>query len=452
MAITFNKWIILCVVAISAVLLVLSVHDFWETAEIHAVDGMTSQRVTTAPYSTFKGTSGGNERSDISRNPIARQALPSSISELIDKARSVDANSPWADALEKGWSDITFGYHALELAYTGADLEERKTNLLCFIAAEKLTVLKGGLELLNDSNLRQQALSSVVNAWMRKDPAYLAEYANTQLTGQTRNFALSTAIGALGKTGNFVTAVSYLDAIPYSQQRIAAVNELVRAWGDRDAESAGEWVRKLTLPEERKSASVQLVSVLKDRMTVDALIVAANSELDGELRRAWTLAAGDRFVKADPRSAVVWAEQLSDDVKWRIKADAAKELAKSDLDAGTQMALALSDSKRIRNAIDAIAYEVAVKDIEQGARWLSSLPTTYQERVAVALVTRWYDIDSMRASEWVGSLPAGVVRDRAIFVLATRLATSDLETAQITVNAIGDPKLREAARRQFERR
>jgi hypothetical protein len=172
------------------------------------------------------------------------------------------------------------------------------------------------------------------------------------------------------------------------------------------------------------------------------LIRKANVEQDSMLKRIWMNSAADRMIKTDPLAALDWSSNLPADVRWNVQAKIAAQISKSDLETGTKTALAIAAPSAKEFALVGIRNDLLIKNPKDAAQWLTSLPTDCQEHLVSGLVTNWYMIDSIEASEWVEALPKGLTRDRAVMFLATKLAETDVATARKTAEAIGDLQLR----------
>ena len=372
--------------------------------------------------------------------------LPPALRRLVEQRKAENASEVWTKALVLSWTDVGAAMRMLEHGDFGSSVETQKATLLTFLVQEKLDILAEGLSLLTDPTERNRVSSSAFNHWKNTSPRDLGAYAMKALDGAIKNRALQAAITGLQTKGDNLEAIDLLKKMPLSRERAVVLDEFAFGFAQNDPHGALQWVKTLELADERVAAQRRVIQSSSQAMETTALIEMANQELDPEMRRTWVACIADKLIVDDLPRAIEWAKSLPAENRGAVDRKIAISTANTNLDTATQMVLRLEDVRGRQTALDAITHKIAQKDVRLAGDWMTSLPLEYQEFVAGKIASEWFDIDSEAASTWVGNLPVGRVRDRAIVGLANRLALFDRKAAQELVTKVSDPGIRRLAK------
>lgn len=91
--------------------------------------------------------------------------------------------------------------------------------------------------------------------------------------------------------------------------------------------------------------------------------------------------------------------------------------------------------------LNTVARRISRDNPEEAANWIEG----FNSPIGVEAVTNsWMSVDSIRASEWVASLPEGEVRDAGAIAIANRMLSEQRsEEAAAWIDAVSDDKMRE---------
>jgi hypothetical protein len=371
--------------------------------------------------------------------------LPAKLSALVDRlnASGVEAQIRWAKMIVLAFENFPRAVHELGSVFPKDEVQSRIVHLVSMIHEESLEGLEVNLALLSNSHERASAAAMVGAEWSKRDPSTFAKYASSHLKGASKNSALAEVVKAFSQSKQFYQADQVLQSMPYSGGRSTALGSLASRWGTEDSAAALDWAQRLELPEDRHEAVRNILGSAK--LSVEALAQLANETDDLEIRNIAVKTLGKELVETDLGAAMQWLTKVPEQYRAGLQRQIAKKLAQSDLSVGTKYATAIADASLRTQAIDEINGELVMKDPQMAARWLAELPLEFQERAAYITASRWYDIDSIQASEWIDTLPNGKIKDRALLALSSRLKASDKSAAEDVAKQIGDPKLRAAA-------
>jgi hypothetical protein len=276
-------------------------------------------------------------------------------------------------------------------------------------------------------------------------------YSTEHLSGEQKNFALESAIRALSEAARFTDAQIALQQMPASQVRTRTLQSLAQRWGSRDIEGGFAWARQLASPEDRLNAERELIGAARQGASVERLRELATLYASDETRGIWDSVIGHKLVETDVVAAAKWADTLQPAPRDRLHQLIAAKIAQTDLAQGTTLALRIEGDSARTSAIDQIHRELAAKDMQAATAWMWTLPEEYQHRVVVGIVTKRFRADEPGTAAWVESLPASLVRDRAMMWLAWEVDRIHPGSATEFANRIADPALKKTALDQLRR-
>jgi hypothetical protein len=127
---------------------------------------------------------------------------------------------------------------------------------------------------------------------------------------------------------------------------------------------------------------------------------------------------------------------------------------KGDFKEALRVAEIIEGSSKKAEAISNIAFEMTRKDPAEALNWLNenhSLDAEAQGRSAASIARAWFYDDSLAASQWVQSLPAGNTRDQASSAIALSLCRTAPEDAVVWATAIQDENTRQYTLGQIDK-
>lgn len=287
-------------------------------------------------------------------------------------------------------------------------------------------------------------LSQVLGASLaRLDVLGLSEIAESQFDGEFRNLFSEAVVAEFTRNGNYSKASEMLLKLPYSSARESSVSRLFTAWGKADLSAAVNFAKGLELPAERRSAISTLLPSLLARDGSEALVAFTSVTGDPEVAKMAVVLVSNQFgVNGDTTGFNNWLKSLPNEMRASAESSFLRSADRLSIPEITSRALEISDAGMRDTALRGAMQRLLSDFPESAGSWLTGLPEGVQVSLAAQLATQWYDIDSIKLSEWVFSLKLGKTRDAALQILALRLKDSDMEAARQVIGAISEESLR----------
>jgi len=160
---------------------------------------------------------------------------------------------------------------------------------------------------------QERALRSIADQWSRTHPEAALKWAAT-LEGNTKSEAMEEALeNWAGQDPD--AAVAFVGNLSSGEQE-RFFPEVAERWARRDADSAqaaAEWVSDFPEGEGRERATGEVVSAWMRSDPTAASTWLGEQPAGGSKDRGIVSLLNDRQLREDPATAVVWADQISDD-------------------------------------------------------------------------------------------------------------------------------------------
>ena len=298
---------------------------------------------------------------------------------------------------------------------------------------------------------KTEMAEQLARSWSRRDPDAALEWANRALTGQARE----RAVGQIAETWmrrDPQRAAPLLETLPPGDRRNELYGQLGRTLAMDDVNAAWKWADTLQ-GGARESAYREMSRQWADHDPRAAADQALRQLNDPQLQTRVLADIGAQWARHDPISAAQWAANLPGDAGQEAIKGAIQSWARQDPAAAQAYALAMPEGA----AKTDIARQMLEHQLEQGvaasARWLNEWEgTAVQPEMTRDVAYRWLREDSMRASQWMGSLPAGPSRDAAVSALVRTIGREDPEAAMSWVRTVSDPAMRASMQERLTRR
>lgn len=215
----------------------------------------------------------------------------------------------------------------------------------------------------------------------------------------------------------FGTALAQL---PRTAESAAALSSFTQSWLVRDQQAALDWLAGVGVDMPREA-----ILRAANRVSRDPAVAAAYAlRLEGQNRSEWIDIVATAYGREDPARALEWLEPFRTDPAYaRVAAKIVPNLASSNGPRAAQLFQALAAPGA--GAPWGVTREWAKSDPVAAARWADGL-TGYERSPAVrAAVDEWHSYDPAAAERWARGLPAGPLRDDALYALVYAFANAD---------------------------
>ena len=330
---------------------------------------------------------------------------------------------------------VDFFEHSIPRAQR-RDAAERLAWLVCNRTLDEFPRL---LAMVKGDDCRQYILSSVSHLWASKSAKTLFDFAARRLDGLNKSYVMGAAVNRLVLSKDYRQAGEMIDLMPFSASRSTVVRDLVTHWAADAPKEVYQWVRSLTLPEDRQIALERLIPKLGAVGDTENLVGIINDSQAPQVRKLALAEIVKSLIKGgDDVFAGEWISRLPADMKDSAVTEIIKLRGGSDIDKWGTIAVAMTDQSARVSALSGLTVSAFKQGPTVATKWLNRLPPDARRPAIGTLVFEWYDTDSIALSEWVNSLPSGQDKDYALEKLATRVQGSDQQAAIQLASQIGD--------------
>lgn len=369
----------------------------------------------------------------------------------------------FANWCEKACTDLPGCFAEISVQDDPNRAERRKSDVLQWIARYDLTYLTEGLPLLANNEERQYVLSGLVATVAKNDPAALVKYAIEHFDKRNMEKAILSSIPVLAKNGDIEAATSAVSHVSTAFGKKEAIQGIAKSLAEQyDSPSiALRWAQSLATADEREAAELAILGTTGKNMTPENLAQMMGGFHEPKTQTALVAMVVTKLVAQDANAALEWVKSLPEEMAGKAQPTLAIELAKTNLEKATEIALAMPGDGRTaagdgRTAeywkiftIDQIANVTYKKDPKQLSQWVAALPSSLRERSTGTLARNWIRDDSASAKTWILGLPDGEEREIALGSAATVFGLDPALSSEL-ISLMKDPKRRAAAQHQIE--
>lgn len=296
------------------------------------------------------------------------------------------------------------------------------------------------LDTLPAGERREHLLHRLAERWAQSDPEAALAWAAT-LRPREQEHATDVVFHTWCEEAP-ADALAYAAALPNSERSLSYVHHLAHQWARRDRAAAIAWATAQGDVAVHARALRGVTEAWAGEQPRDAagFAMAEGNALD---RRELLEIVSHRWAESDWREALAWAGGLGDSdrgVALRSVLHSVAEGSPEEAAALFEGISGLLTADARRDAAGEVAARWAESSPADAANWALGLPEGghLQRRAVHELVQHWLRLDSLAASGWVGTLPAGETRDAAAGTLVEHVARSDPESAFAWAASIDD--------------
>ena len=254
--------------------------------------------------------------------------------------------------------------------------------------------------------------------------------------------AMPAALRALSHVDPTLAAAE-LETLPLGRQRSELAREIAHRMAQDDIGAALAWTE--TLDPAAKREALQEVSQEWARHDPQSAAEHALTLSDPHQQRDAVSEATLHWDCHEPSAALEWANNLEGDTGLAAIRGVIGTIADNDPQAAASMIDQLDFSAAPGDAYSDMAGDLAGQwsrfDPESAANWAQTLPAKNdaQHHAFERVADHWVEQDTLGASEWVGGLPEGELRDIAARRLVEHITPSDPDAAYQWALSMSDP-------------
>ncbi len=217
------------------------------------------------------------------------------------------------------------------------------------------------------------------------------------------------------------TAAEWAQQVPTGTTRSAAIAGVGVVWANQNLPEAARWASELAEGEDRE-VGLSHVAYEGARTQPTFALQLTGKLAPNDARDELVRHAARQWAAQNAKEAVAWASELTNPIlREQILADLAAAWGETDPRGAAELALqSLSAGRSQEDALVGIAQQWVQKEPESAAAWVFEFPESFQPTALENVVRIWANSDATRATEWAERLPAGILRDTALGVLAAK--------------------------------
>ncbi|HUF60904.1 MAG TPA: hypothetical protein VMN36_02410 [Verrucomicrobiales bacterium] len=331
------------------------------------------------------------------------------------------------------------------LSLPEAEAHAAMAEYLMELAAGQPELAAFFLSRISRVNERRRLLEAITGAWAQSAPEDLYHWAQENLAGAERLKASEGAILALAESEAWDRAAEFLDGLPFSTERTGITERLAQLWAWSDPASAFSWAFQIEDQSNRGRALVAMADQLAVKRPDLAAQVLHSEGQAGRVKTDITRALAR--AQAGGNIDLNLVSSLSEALQQAYHTEVVATLRKTGVHQALDYAAGLEDVASRTEGVRLVLDEIFQRNPAEAAAQFSAFEDAEAVQPALAdwFVDRWYALDSEAASMWIGELPPGEVRDRAVLSLVQNVSQTDLDAAAAWAGAIEDQDLQKAA-------
>lgn len=343
--------------------------------------------------------------------------------------------------------DLQAALAEINAKYTGLDRDRIIGYLLSELGKDRLECISELLPLITNPSERASALILISKEWLIRDPSALTQFVHGQRNGMFKNQFMEWVVQSMGDLGRNRDAAQMLSSMPYSNERSSAIQSVASHYARTDARGAIDWLSSLQLPDEVATAQGSISASLTVNRDLDGLLlfadVAEKHLRPGVLAEIGKL-AGEKGIAELQKVVSPQTPEYEQAVVGAMSSVPIEQLTEL-----ANQAIRFESQYLKGKAMAEYVGRVFAQDQQQAVQWVKDCPPEIRPAAIQAVVNKWFNTDSMAASEWINSMAPGSDRNVALEALAMNLRRTDKPTAREVASNITDRAKRESLLRSL---
>jgi hypothetical protein len=247
---------------------------------------------------------------------------------------------------------------------------------------------------LTDDRQRQQEMYNIVHAWAQQDPRAAIRAIEAYPKPGERDNLLAHAVGSWAKK-DAREALGWVLDQPSSARRASLLSSALGTLAARDPPSAMAVVEKLP-PAEQQQVMSDVLMYWASRDGPAAGDWALN-HVKGQMSEHAVQMVVMVFGHRKPDEAYRWATTLPEEHRSMVMGQIIQQVAQSDFDRASNMISQMEEGQHRRDAIQAVASNMAASDPRAALNWIAKQPSSdVTPDVYGGIFGQWapYDLDA----------------------------------------------------------
>ncbi|MGI9285886.1 MAG: hypothetical protein ACR2P1_10900 [Pseudomonadales bacterium] len=292
---------------------------------------------------------------------------------------------------------------------------------------------------LPDGRFKDELQQTIAQHYAKQSPATVMEWIESNFEGQQRGNMMQSALGQIAQR-NPELAISFLEKLPAAQRDLNMLHNVGTAWARKDPHAAVDWINK----QEQEVAATMLSLIAQEWAMRDPQAAGEYVEnLSATTRQQWISSVASGYAQRDPAAALSWLQQYNTEQGYANALDnVLSQWAYSDPPAALAYIERQPDAEKFPNAIVNAMSSLAERDTAEALAKVEAMPEgRLQNAAAGALADTWANRDAQGLDNWIKTLDAGPVRDRAVVALVANLGDKP-ERAITLINSMQSEEAR----------
>lgn len=316
------------------------------------------------------------------------------------------------------------------------------------LAVEDLDFAKSYLDGVSDPKLKKQVFKSILSGLSNQDPKVAIEMASDVKDPSDRDAALAEVYQSIQSKNPLLVVEAFQER---GMKAIGEyeVDDFVWSYAREDLEGAKAFVEQIQDPTLWNDSVSKLLSQWASKDPEEAALFAfAQDPTKGIESSMWSI--GTELAKKDPDEGIrIALSQPQNSVSDKMLNTVLKTLVNEDLEQALATAKGVPVGRIEVGFYDDVGSEYAVKDPQEGIRWLNTIVDEKSKNSATAeFVDKLVDKDADAAAHYVNSLPEGDRRDESVRKMVYNFDDAEPEYALEWAETISNKGSRESALRR----
>ncbi|MFC7338219.1 hypothetical protein ACFQY0_13580 [Haloferula chungangensis] len=264
--------------------------------------------------------------------------------------------------------------------------------------------------------------------------------------GQERGFLMAVYQGMAKKDP--VGAIARLEQLPVGAQRDELLSLTVNQWAKQDIKGAFSWLETAELTPQFASIYQQVMgNYIEQDPDSAAAVISEMASCESKLSFAPQVAC--KLAEKDVGSALEWVHELDgEERKYALMGVLDRWAGGADGKGALEYVLQNSDEPGYGSLLETVAFKIAQNDPDELAGVMASMGEPEQLVAAQHLASVYSMSSPSRCRDWLETLEAGAVRDRAVERALGTFRSSNISLAFDLSESISSESLRNAQVRE----
>ena len=285
------------------------------------------------------------------------------------------------------------------------------------------------VERIADNRVRQQLQETILYRWAESDPQIAYEVMQSLPKGRVSNVNYTIFTNIANQDPR--KALSLIENITSSRNRVDAYNATIQTWAAKDAPAAANFIMQIDNKQLRQQLAPTVIQYLSTQSPDDALLFARELDPNGQLYLQDTVIG--QIAGTNPERAFQLAQSAEQaTVRQQLMVTVVNNLSYQDPSRAAAMIDQVPSTEVTADIINSVVYNWANSDPDAAMAWVNSKSGTLRSDGLISIGNQLASIDPDLAASYLPQLN-GKVRESWVQNITYNYSAYDLAEAVVWI-------------------